>query len=50
MHNFDEEVIIDLNKELKKGCHYYELPSLFGKKLKCSRKTYIHPDPAFTIS
>ena len=50
MHNFDKEVIIDLNKELKKGRHYYELPSLFGKKLKCSRKTYIHPDPAFTIS
>ena len=50
MHNFDEEVIIDLNKELKKGCHYYELPSLFGKELKYSRKTYTHPDPAFTIS
>jgi len=50
MHNFDEEVIIDLNEELKKGCHYHELPSLFGKELKYSRKTYTHPDPVFTIS
>jgi hypothetical protein len=50
MHNFDKEVIIDLTEELKKGCHYYELPSLFGRELKYSRKTYTHPDPAFTIS
>ena len=50
MHKFDEEVIINLNEELKKGCHYYELPSLFGKELKYSRKTYTHPDPALTIS
>ncbi|MEX1325358.1 MAG: hypothetical protein AB1Z29_01055 [Desulfobacterales bacterium] len=50
LHNFDNEVVIDLNEELKKGRHYYELPSLFGKKLKYGRKVYTHPSPAFSIS
>jgi hypothetical protein len=50
LHNFDNEVVIDLNEELKKGRHYYELPSLFGKKLKYGRKVYTHPSPVFSIS
>ena len=32
LHNFDNEVVIDLNEELKKGCHYYELPSAVRQK------------------
>ena len=43
-------MVIDLNKELKKGRHYYELPSLFGKELKYGHKMYTHPSPAFSIS
>jgi len=50
LHNFDNEVVIDLNEELKKERHYYELPSLFCKKLKYGRKVYTHPSPAFSIS
>jgi hypothetical protein len=50
LHNFDKEVVIDLNEELKKGRHYYELPALFGKKVKYGRKVYTHPSPAFSIS
>ena len=36
LHNFDNQVVIDLSEELKKGHHYYDLPSLFGKDLKYS--------------
>jgi hypothetical protein len=50
LHNYDNEVIINLNEELKKGSHYYEIPSLFDKKVKYSRKEYAHPSPAFRIS
>ena len=50
LHNFDNEVIINLNEELKKGSHYYEIPSLFGKKVKYSKKKYVHRSPAFRIS
>ena len=50
LHNFDNEVVLDLNEELKKGRHYYELPSLFGKELTYDRKVYTHPSPAFSIS
>jgi hypothetical protein len=50
LHNFDNEVVIDLSAELKKGRHYYALPSLFGKELKYGRKVYTHPSPAFSIS
>jgi len=50
LHNFDSEVVIDLNEELKKGHHSYELPSLFGKRLKYARKVYTHTSPAFSIS
>jgi len=50
LHNFDNEVVLDLSEELKKGHHYYELPSLFGKELKYGCKVYTHPSPAFSIS
>ena len=50
MHNFDKEVIIDLNEELKKGHHYYELPSLFGEEPKYRRRVYTHSSPAFSMS
>jgi hypothetical protein len=50
LHNFDNEVIINLKEELKKGSHYYEIPSLFDKNLKYSRKEYVHRSPAFKIS
>ena len=42
--------IIDLNKELKKGNHYFELPSLFGKTVLYERKEYVHSSPAFKVS
>jgi Acyl-coenzyme A:6-aminopenicillanic acid acyl-transferase len=48
-HDFDNVVVIDLKKELRLGRHYYELPSLFGKKPKYSQKTFTYKDPAFTI-
>ena len=50
LHNFDKEVVLDLSEELKKGRHYYELPSLFGKELTYDRKVYTHSSPAFSIS
>ena len=50
LHNFDNEIIIDLNKELKKGNHHYELPSLFGKTASYERKEYVHRSPAFRVS
>ena len=50
LHNFDNEVIINLKEELKKGSHYYEIPSLYGKKVTFGKKEYIHHSPAFRIS
>ena len=50
LHNFENEVVIDLSEELIKGPHYYEIPSLFGKEPKYRRKVYSHPSPAFSIS
>lgn len=50
LHNFDNEIIIDLNKELKNGNHYYEIPSLFGKTASYERKEYVHSSPAFRVS
>jgi hypothetical protein len=35
---------------LKKGSHYCEIPSLFDKQVKYSRKEYTHSSPAFRIS
>jgi hypothetical protein len=49
LHNYDHEVTINLNEELKKGPHYYDLPSLFGKKVSYPEKEYVHRTPAFRI-
>ena len=50
LHNFDNEVIINLKEELIMGSHYYELPALFGKKVTYGRKKFTHHSPAFRIS
>jgi hypothetical protein len=50
LHNYDNEIIIDLKEELKKGSHYYEIPTLFGKKVPYGRKEYVHHSPTFRIS
>jgi len=50
LHNFENEVIINLNEELKKGSHYYEIPTLYGKKITFGKKQYVHHSPAFKIS
>ena len=49
LHNYDHKVTINLNEELKKGRHYYDLPSLFGKKVSYEKKEYVHHTPAFRI-
>jgi hypothetical protein len=49
-HDFDNEIILDLSEELKKGRHYFELPSLFGKELKYDNQVYTHFSPDFSIS
>jgi hypothetical protein len=49
-HDFDNEIIINLSDELKKGRHYFELPSLFGKDTKYETQIYTHTSPDFTIS
>jgi hypothetical protein len=49
-HDFDHEVVLDLNIELKKGCHYYEIPSLFGEESTYGSRTYSHSNPKFRIS
>ena len=33
LHDFDNEVVFNLSEELKRGCRYFELPSLFGKRI-----------------
>ena len=50
LHDFDNEVVLNLSEELKKGRHYYDLPSLFGKEKKYDRKVYTHHSPDFSIS
>ena len=50
LHNYDKAIIINLNEELKKGRHYYDLPALFGKKVLYSKKEYVHHTPAFRIT
>lgn len=47
--NYDNAVIINLNEELKKGRHYYEIASLFAEKVSYGRKEYVHHTPAFRI-
>jgi hypothetical protein len=50
LHDFDNEIIFDLRKELKKGRHYLDLLSLFGKELKHDIQVYTHSSPDFSIS
>ena len=50
LHDYNTEVIFNLEEELKKGDHYYDLPSLFGKELKHDIHVYKHESPAFSIS
>ena len=50
LHNYDNEVIINLKEELKKGSHYYEIPSIFGKTVSWGRKEFAHNSPAFRVS
>jgi hypothetical protein len=49
LHDFDNQVVIDLQAELKKGRHYQKLPDLFGRKLAYKSKTYTHSQPDFSI-
>ena len=49
-HDFDNKIILNLNEELKKGRHYFDLPSLFGKELKYNNQVYTHSSPGFSIS
>jgi hypothetical protein len=49
-HDFDNEIILNLSEELKKGRHYFDLPSLFGKELKYDNQVYTHSSPDFSIS
>jgi hypothetical protein len=49
LHNYDNAVIINLNEELKKGRHYYEIPSLFGKIVSYEKTDYVHQTPKFRI-
>jgi hypothetical protein len=49
-HDFDNEIMLNLSEELKKGRHYFELPSLFGNELKYGNQVYTHTSPAFSIS
>jgi hypothetical protein len=50
LHDFDNEIVFNLKKELKKGSHYFDLPSLFGKELNYDNKVYTHDSPAFSVS
>ena len=50
LHDFDNEIVFNLNEELKKGHHYFDLPSLFGKELKVRKKVYTHSSPHFSIA
>ena len=50
LHDFDNEIILNLSEELKKGPHYFDLPALFGKELKYGNKVYTHSSPDFSIS
>jgi hypothetical protein len=50
LHDFDNEIIFNLSEELKKGRHYCDLPSLFGKELKYDNQVYTHSSHGFSIS
>ena len=50
LHDFDQEIVFDLSEQLKKGRHYLDLPTLFGKELKYDNQIYTHSSPNFNIS
>ena len=50
LHDFENEIVFNLDQELKKGRHYFDLPSLFGSELKYPVSVYTHTTPAFSIS
>lgn len=50
LHDFENEIVFNLSRELKKGRHYFDIPSLFKKELKNDTKVYTHFAPAFSIS
>ena len=49
LHNYDNAVTLNLNEELNKGRHYFEIASMFGEKASYGRKEYVHQAPAFRI-
>jgi hypothetical protein len=50
LHDFENEIVFNLDQELKKGRHYFDLPTLFGSELKYPVNVYTHTTPAFSIS
>jgi hypothetical protein len=50
LHDFGTDVVINLEEELLKGAHYYEIPSLFGDDVTYEKKEYIHKSPKFRLS
>jgi hypothetical protein len=50
LQQFDKEVVIDVDVELDKGPHYFNISSMFGKELKYRRKTFTNDSPAFSVS
>lgn len=50
LHDFENEIVFKLSQELKKGRHYFDIPSLFNKELKDDTKVYTHSAPSFSIS
>lgn len=50
LHDFENEIVFNLSQELKKGRHYFDIPSLFNKELKYETKVYTHSAPSFSIS
>jgi hypothetical protein len=49
LNDFDNRIVFNLSDELKKGHHYFDLPPLFGKKLKLINQVYNHSSPNFSI-
>ena len=49
LHDFENEIAFNLNQELKKGQHYFDIPSLFNKELKYETQVYTHSSPSFRI-
>lgn len=50
LNDFDNKIVFDLNDELKKGSHYFDLPPLFGRESKYKNHVYNNSYPDFSIS